>query len=222
MKNIKTIYFGDSIMAFDKKPYKCANEYNYSTPNEICRGYPTLLNERLGLIDVGNFAVGGHKAKEQLEIVLKTDFKEADLFIMAVGVNDFGGGTPIGSIDDKKEDNTFFGALNAILRHVFNSNPNIKVILMTPLHRNTLHRKEEFIRLASDSVYKGQTLYDFVSAIKAVGKKYNVTVCDMFNESGLTMQNAKDYTFEGVHPHNKGYEFIINPLIKAVKTTFNI
>ncbi|MBQ9937356.1 MAG: SGNH/GDSL hydrolase family protein, partial [Oscillospiraceae bacterium] len=99
---------------------------------------------------------------------------------------------------------------------------NIKVILMTPLHRNTLHRKEEFIRLASDSVYKGQTLYDFVSAIKAVGKKYNVTICDMFNESGLTMQNAKDYTFEGVHPHNKGYEFIIKPLIKAVKTTFNI
>lgn len=223
MKNIKTIYLGDSIVAYDGKPYTCTNEFGGPSSTEICRGYPTLLNERLGLVNIGNYAVGGHTILDQRNIILNLDFTEADLVIFSVGVNDFSKSVPIGKIPDMANpvfDDTFYGAYAQCLEHILKSNPKIKVILMTPLHRNTLHRNKNGATNISDTVINGNTLFDFADAIINLGRIYSCPVADMMSKSGLNKMNSKIFTFEGVHPNNDGYEFIIPTLINTVKSIF--
>lgn len=221
MKEIKTIYLGDSVMAFDGKPFNCANDYNQPNEHEICRGYPTLLKERLGLVNIGNYAVGGHGIFEQRDIILNLDFKDADLVIITVASNDFSKGTVIGTLPKTTDENypeTFYGAYAQSLDHIFKSNPKVKVVLMTPIHRNTLHRTGNVPINSIDSVINGNTLYDFSNAVINLGKLYSCPVADMFSNSGLNKFTLKEFTFEGVHPTNKGYEFIINPLINTIKS----
>lgn len=221
MKEIKTIYLGDSVMAFDSKPFDCANDYNQPNEHEICRGYPTLLSERLGLVNIGNYAVGGHGIFDQREIILKTDFKNADLVIITVGSNDFSKGTKIGTLPkttDESYPETFYGAYAQCLDHIFKSNPKVKVVLMTPIHRNTLHRTGNVPINSIDTVIAGNTLYDFADAVINLGRLYSCPVADMFSNSGLNKINLPEFTFEGVHPTNKGYEFIIDTLISTIKS----
>ncbi len=222
---IKTLYFGDSIVAFDGQNFCCENVYNHPNPTQTCKGYPTLLNEKLGLENLGNYAVGGHTILDQREFILKQDFSQAQLVIISVGVNDFSRSVPIGNLPDIANtvyDDTFYGAYAQCLDHIFNSNPSVKVILMTPLHRNTLHRNGSGVTSVSDTVINGNTLFDFADAIVNLGRIYSCPVADMLSNSGLNHINLKNYTFEGVHPTNKGYEFIVHELIKTVKNIFDI
>ena len=223
-KSIKTIYFGDSIMASDSKPYHYDNDNNQPDKNKLSRGYPTLLNEKLGLVNIGNFAVGGQTIKQQLEIILTKDLKDAELCIISVGINDFSLSTKIGSLpkstNTEFDENTFYGAYCKALHHIFTSNPFIKVVLMTPLHRDTLKRKPPARISGIDTVVNGNRIIDFVNAIRNIGEFFSCPVADMYANCGLNRYNLPKFTFEGVHPTNKGYEFITPTLINTVKSIF--
>jgi len=186
----------------------------------MCIGYPSLLEKHLGVIIKGNFAVGGQGIFEQKEIILQQEFKGIDLVILSVGVNDFSSGKPIGIIPPSTEtehDNTFIGAYCTALDHIFQCNPKIKAVLMTPLHRNTLHRTGNVPKSAIDTKINGNVLEDFSNAIIEIGRFYSCPVADMYANSGLNRFNLKDFTFEGVHPTNEGYEFIIGSLFDALQ-----
>ncbi len=215
---IKALYFGDSIMAYDNKPFTCVNDFNHPDITEVCAGYPTILSRELGVENLGNFAVGGNTIFDQLPKILAHDFEGANLVIITIGCNDFCVGLPIGKCDDECDD-TFCGAYNKAINHI-KSKTDAKIILMTPLHRNTLHRSPPNRVNCSDTVINGQTLYDFADAVKQIATKHNCFVVDMMVDSGLTLDNLKNYTFEGVHPTNKGYEFIKAPLITKIKQIF--
>lgn len=216
----KRVYtFGDSIMAQDQKPFEPANpEYNQDKVGMICRGYQTLLKERLGIDVVQDFAVGGQGVRDQMKIALEQDFRDIDIVLISVGVNNFSAGTPIGSIPATKEethDDTFIGDYCTMMDHIYRSNPKVKIILMTPLHRDTTHRKGNTPINDIQTRIHGNVLADYADAIKEIGSFYACPVVDMYRESGLNRFNLPLFTFEGVHPTNEGYEFIIQPLIHA-------
>lgn len=217
---MKIYCFGDSIMAHDGHPYTCSPELNGDDVGKLCAGYPSMLKKHLGLEVSANFAVGGDRIAQQKEVILGQDFSDVDLVIIAVGVNDFSCGTPIGSIPDSQEtvhDHTFIGDYCTALDHIFRSNPSVKVLLMTPLHRCTLHRVGDVPKNTIDLRVHGQVLDDFAQAILALGRFYACPVADLYGESGLNRFNLHRFTFEGVHPNNAGYEFICPPLIRKVR-----
>ena len=218
---IKALYFGDSIMAYDGKPFPCDNEFCHDDINEVCVGYPTILQNELGIINKGNFAVGGNTILDQLPKILENNFQDTDLVVITIGCNDFSIGVPLGTVETEDE-NTFCGAYSKAIMHIKKCNPHAKIVLMTPIHRNTLHRKPPYRINCSSTVTNGKTLYDFAEMVKKLGEKHDCFVVDMMNESGITMENTKDYTFEGVHPTNKGYRLITPPLIKEIKRIFDI
>ena len=177
------LYFGDSIMAADKKPFDYfAPSYNQEEMGQICVGYPTIIEEELGIKNGGNFAVGGHKIADQLPVILAHDFQGADLLVLTVGSNDFSQGTPMGELPkttDTAFPETFCGLYCQALDHVFRSNPRIRVILMTPLHRSTLHRQGDVPKNAIDTFINGQTLGDFAEAISKIGRFFACPVADI-------------------------------------------
>lgn len=208
-------------MAYDAKPFTCDNDFGHSDITEVCAGYPTILQRELNIVNKGNFAVGGNTIFDQLPKILANDFIDIDLVVITLGCNDFCVGVPIGTLDDDNED-TFYGAYSKAIKHIKSCNEQTKILLMTPIHRNTLHRTPPNRVNCSSTVINGKTLYDFAIAVKELAKMHSCEVVDMMNESGITIENAKHYTFEGVHPTNKGYEFITPTLIKKIKTIFDI
>ena len=215
----RVVFFGDSIMAQDKKPYEYAAEYNKELLGKICRGWPTILEEKFN-IETENFAVGGHQIKDQRDIILTKDFSNTDLIVIAVGVNDFSAGTPIGVIPDSQEtshDETFIGRYCTALDYIFTHNPLVKVVLITPLHRCTLNRTSPGPVNTIDTLVNGNTLKDYADAITQIGRFYACPVIDMYSNSGINRFNLELLTFEGVHPTNDGYRFSSWPIIDMFK-----
>lgn len=216
-------FFGDSIVAQDKKIYTYPADYNQNEIGTLCEGYPTIL-ERLFDFETYNFARGGQGISQQKEVILSKDFSGADLVIIGVGVNDFSAGKPIGQIPDSteaKHDATFTGEYCTALDYIYQSNPLIKVILMTPLHRCTLHRKGNVPVNTIDTRIHGNTLKDYAQAIIQIGAFYSCPVADLYGSSGMNRFNLRYLTFEGVHPTNAGYRFCSGPLVDAVKRTLD-
>jgi lysophospholipase L1-like esterase len=217
---MRVYYFGDSIMAQDGKEYTYSADYNHSEIGKICAGYPTLLKKYFNIDEKGNFAVGGHVIKKQAEVILSKDFSAVDLVFIAAGVNDFSFKTPLGKLPlstEREHDATFIGTYCTAMDYIYRSNPKIKAVLMTPLHRDTLNRAGNVPKSAIDTNINGHTLIDYVNAVKEIGAFYACPVADMYSNSGLNRFNMSLYTFEGVHPTNAGYEYIMGELISAVK-----
>ncbi len=219
MANKTVFFFGDSIMHRDKKVFDYSAEYNKDELGKMCKGWPSILEEKFNF-SYSNFAVGGDKISDQKEIILTKDFSKVDLVVIAVGINDFSNGTPIGTIPNSQEilhEKTFIGDYCTALDHIFKSNPLIKVMLTTPLHRCTLNRTSVGPKNTIDAKVNGNTLKDYADAIIEIGRFYSCYVVDMYSISGVNRFNLEYLTFEGVHPTNKGYEFTSPPLIDAFK-----
>ncbi len=151
---------------------------------------------------------------------MRQDFQGIDITVISVGVNDFSNGKRLGKLPISTATthaHSFIGDYCTALDYIYRSNPQMKVLLMTPLHRNTLHRAGKGPVNTIDSVVGGNVLKDFADAIKAIGSFYGCPVADMYAESGLNRFNLPKITFEGVHPTNEGYRFIAAPLIEAMK-----
>ncbi len=220
----KRVYcFGDSIMAADSKIFSYTADFNREEIGTECCGYPTLLAQETGVVIVNNFAVGGQGISGQKDIILQQSFSNIDIVIISVGVNDFSSGKVIGKIPSSTEeqhDNTFIGEYCTALDYICKSNPLVKILLMTPLHRNTLHREGKGPVNTIDTCIHGNILKDYADAVKDIGEFYGCPIADMYSESGLNRFNLPLLTFEGVHPTNVGYKFIITPLIQSIKKLY--
>ncbi len=221
LRGKKVFFIGDSIMAQDGKVYAYDDiMYNTEYRGTMCKGYPTLLKERLGIEIYKNTAIGGHTVKLQREIVTNEDVSEADVFVIAVGVNDFTWDTPIGKLPDSKDTEykeTFTGEFVRLLDDIYSRNPTAKTVLMTPLQKDTTkrygnYRKNDMFFVNS----AGHRLRDYAEAIVKIGKEYSCVVADMYGESGFNRFNLPLFTFEGTHPTNAGYEYVLPVLIDAL------
>lgn len=221
----KVIFVGDSIMAQDGKTYEYPSaKYNIDSIGNTCVGYPSILKDRLGIVNINNIAVGGQGVKGQMEIALRTDFTHADIVIIALGTNDFSANIPIGTIPDthlKEYPDTFIGNYCRMLDYIYSSRPTVKTVLMTPTHRNTFGRVNPGpVNDISTIGQNGHRLSDYAEAIKKIGAFYSSVVADMYSESGLNRYNLPLFTFDGVHPTDSGYNYIVKVLLKAMDNLF--
>lgn len=222
--NNKNVFFiGDSIMAQDKKAFDYPDiSYNHEKMGQICKAYPTLLEEQLGIRTVKNIAVGGHGIKAQKDILLKENLKATDIAVIGVGVNDFSGSVEIGELpetDNYEYKDTFIGHYCEMMDYIYKQNPRIKAVLMTPLHKDTRHRNVNRHDISSVNE-RGYRICDYADAIKRIGAFYACPVADMYSKSGLNRFNLPLFTFEGTHPTNEGYEYVIKVLTDALNELY--
>lgn len=115
---------------------------------------------------------------------------KAQLVIIAHGENDY----PylpdsLGTISDNKT-NSFYGALNRVITRVLESNYTIKIVLCTP------------VSVYPYGVYS-PGMDAAATAIRAVGKKWGIPVCDFSAEAGLNNVTnvAGKFSTDGLHPN---------------------
>jgi len=141
--------------------------------------------------------------------------EEADIVVIFGGTNDFGhGDAPLGSFDDTDE-YTFFGALKSLLKKTLTKYPCARVVLMTPIHRESENVTTNEIGLPT------KTLREFVEAEIQVAREFSVPVLDLWSLSGmqpLIPEQKKAFSADGLHPNDRGHERIARCLIGFLKT----
>ncbi len=178
--------------------------------------YWELLEDYLQLGNVTDMGIGGSCISVTSDYgtqynPLATRYNsipKADLIQIFMGTNDYGHDTPLGTIADTT-DISFYGALNLIIPALQTKYPESRIVFVTPLHRYGANG------LTYDYTENGagNTLKDYVDAIKEVCERYSVPVIDLFTISGINPAIADvktAYMPDGIHPNDAGHELIAN------------
>ena len=189
-KEIRWVAIGDSITYL--------NEHPDETGNRITKGYMTRVVEKLPNIKYNNQGHNGWTSGNIASEIEKLGLEKADVYSIFLGTNDWWQGRPLGAINDYKNNtgnNTVYGSFRIIINKLRSLNKNARIILITPMQRADFVYMGDMKNNAYGS-YKeknGQSLAQFAGAINAIGRYENFKVVDLYNKSGMTLQNLVKY-----------------------------
>ena len=183
--------------------------------------WTSFLSESCGFSSVVNLGVRGSKitktsAREDSFCERIVSVGETDNYIIMGGVNDFLFSSPMGEFGDNTQE-TFFGAVEYIIKTLLSAHPRSNVYFFTPMKCNHSDYGDS---LTENSI--GLKQEDYVSAIKKVCNKYSIPVLDLFNVSGMSpyVESVKLlYYGDGLHCSEEGYkrlsEKVISPYLNS-------
>ena len=122
-KELTWVAIGDSITYL--------NEHPDETGNRITKGYMTRVTEKLPYIKYTNQGHNGWTSGGIANAIEKLGLKEADIYSVFLGTNDWWQGRSIGTIDDYKANSgndTFFGSYRTIIDHLKKLNADSEII----------------------------------------------------------------------------------------------
>lgn len=208
--NYKYISHGDSITWYD------GNDF----PNgEKCIGYQQSIVNMLGVDEYKNLGQSGMPTANGVpdrpgvvNTILKADHSKAELCTILCGTNDFKLNVELGCLSDSDyDDETFYGAYQISIEKILKDNPNITLVLITPIQRD----KDGYDIYSTNEV--GYKLEDYVNAVIELGKYYNLPVCDLYNNCVIKYENITDYTIDGLHPNNEGQKIMGDYICEFLK-----
>jgi lysophospholipase L1-like esterase len=184
------IALGDSITYL--------NDHPEETGNRITKGYLTLVSEALPHINYINKGYNGWTAQRISQAIDTLGLEAADIYSVFLGTNDWWRGVAIGTFADYENNTgseTFYGSYRIILDKFRSLNSEAKIILITPMQRG------DFVYIAkmTNNAYgsyrekESQNLAEFAEAIVNIGKHEKLDVVDLYNQSGMTLENMVKY-----------------------------
>lgn len=205
MRGKSVVFYGDSITA------RYIDEHNYE--DDFRPHYTQLLAKEFGFY-FANYAISGATFAETTKNALvemqnsQAILASADYVSIMLGTNDYGFGRSLGTPSSAASESTVYGSVKLVLNTVFKANPNVKVMLVTPVDRF------DYGKGMDKANPKGYTLSDVVTAIKTVGNQYGVTVADV---SGIiTKDNKYDMLQrDSLHLSSDGYAALAAALKEA-------
>lgn len=129
---------------------------------------------------------------------------DVDLVTIFGGTNDYGGNRSLGTIKDDKTVNTFYGNIRNVIDKIQSLNPNVRIVFITPLKRGKFENQPVYPAPNG----RGYKLEQYVQAIKDVSGEKSIQVIDLFNDSGIDLNNLSQFTADNLHPNDAGYEKI--------------
>jgi lysophospholipase L1-like esterase len=189
-KEITWVAIGDSITYL--------NEHPGETGNRVTKGYMTRVAEKLPYVRYINQGHNGWTSGGIAENFDKLGVVKADVYSVFLGTNDWWQGRPIGTLADYEHNTgnqTVYGSFRIIINKLRSLNASAGIILITPMQRG------DFVYIAdmNNNAYgsykekNGQWLSQFAEAILLIGKKEKIPVVDLFNRSGITLENMVKY-----------------------------
>ena len=200
LKNKKIHFLGDSITA------------GYGLADRENERFEALIAKRTGAV-TRNYGVScscisldENRPFDDCFVTRQKDMEgDADLVVIFGGTNDQGRGTsPLGTIDDC-DYTTFYGALHTLYRAVIKDNPRGTVVALTPLHRG-----------GERSNTRGESLKQYVDAIREVAPLYSISVLNLYDEYGIDVtKNREDiekYMPDEIHPNALGHTILADKI----------
>lgn len=194
----------------------------YVTTGEIARGYMTQVNELSKNSYIvtnegrSGYAMAGATGSI-MAVGVAINYANVGLVTIDSGTNDFKLNKSIGNIgsifdaDTAFDLDTYYGAFRKLLNHIITSNPNTRIVLLTPIHRNNAGYTTESTNTA------GHKLSDYRDAILALSKMYSLQVIDLYTDCGINAKNLDIFTMDGLHPNDDGYTLMANSIHRQLQ-----
>lgn len=207
-KGAKSIGSSDNNRWKNKKWYAAGD--NITAGN----GYQNKVKAAASMNSVTTDAAVGKVMADIANSITTDKLKDIDLVTVFAGTADYSLDTPLGTINDNENSNTFYGNVHKTIKNIIDSNPNASVVFFTPLKRGAYKTYPVYPKANN----AGVKLEDYVKAIKDVCKSYNILVFDLFAESGINENNLKSYSTDNLNLNNAGYQRISTLIAGYLKT----
>ena len=182
--------------------------------------YITPLLEKTRFGSVNNYGKAGAcicgTALDSFVNRYNSILEDCDYFLIQGGTNDYSTSKPMGE-HDSTDNATFYGALNTILSRIQGDYPSAVIAITTPSQRNWNGDSPSETQDSVGINKQGLTLADYCSAIRYAADKYGILVVDLYNDCGITKENADSFTTDGLHPNRAGSELIAECIYQAFK-----
>lgn len=177
--------------------------------------YPTVVANSLGL-DVtygaqtgcGWLQVSGNKTAKT--IIDSTDFSQYNISTWGFGTNDYSNNQPLGDVDSPTGGNTVCGAIKYCIEKAYRDNPDLILILITPL--NASHPGATGKEMTYENNYRygtpntqGYTLSDLCQKIVDICDMYNVPCIDNRKGSVVNLRNINNVLIDKLHFRDRSY-----------------
>ena len=149
---------------------------------------------------------------DQLEAI---DFSNVELVLIQHGINDYYSGVPIRNEEDYWDEYTFTGALRCSLASLRETNPNMRILLVTPTY--TWHLRSKLTCEEYDAGYGVEE--DYIRAAMEVAAEFGVEVLDVYHNvfPHEKWEDWQTYTRDGVHPNEAGRELLAGIIADYLK-----
>lgn len=134
-----------------------------------------------------------------------------DLLTIFLGTNDYGGNHTLGNYSDPVTAGTFYADTRHTIEQILSYKPGIELVMVTPTPRGDYPGQP----VNPDPNSTGAFLWQYVDAIVQVAADYGVPVIDLYHNSGITMDNLAQTTFDNLHPNVLGHQLIAHQMINA-------
>ncbi|ATD55403.1 SGNH/GDSL hydrolase family protein [Clostridium chauvoei] len=207
---------------------KVINKDNYwEGKNLLCIGdsitsqelYQNEIKKIIGFNNVVTQSNPGFNLKQFMSNVTSEQIDNADLISIMVCMNDFGGNTPIGSINDKTDD-TFYGSIYMAIKKILEQKPDVRLMFVIP--HNPGQHDNYFNKINKKNKAEQHYYYEYVDAVEKSCRYYGIPVVNLYSECGLNEFN-QSYFFNSaddhVHPNKKLHDIfarIISSKIKSI------
>lgn len=133
-----------------------------------------------------------------LEVI---DFSQVEIVLIQQGINDYHAGVPIENPEDPYDVYTFLGALRSSVKALRKANPNLRIVLITPLY--TWYDSGLTCEEADQG---GGVLEDYVEAELRAAEELDIEVIDVYHDlfPHEKWEDKDLYMRDGIHPNEEG------------------
>ena len=212
-------YYKDKIINFlgDSITYGYNGNYANDSIARVSKPYPDIVKELLNCNLVNNYGSNGstiagdgiNSGTNPMNIRFNNMDETADYVVVFGGTNDHGQNITLGKIEDITNI-TFYGSLDILIKGLIEKYPTKRIAFITPLRKINIGANEN-----------GNTLEDFVNAIKEKCKQYAIPVLDFYNESGCIPQIESfkiNNLPDGLHPNQAYYYTLAKKIANFIET----
>lgn len=142
------------------------------------------------------------------------DFSRVETVIILQGINDYHAGIPIDNPEDPYDEYTFLGALRSSLDALKKTNPDLRVIWLTPTY--TWYTAAG--QTCEEADQGGGRLADYVEAQLQAAQEMDVEMIDVYHDfyPHNNWEDWKLYTFDGIHPNEEGQKMLARRIAEAL------
>lgn len=153
---------------------------------------------------------------ETVEGLSQVDFSRVETVLIQQGVNDYHAGTPIENPEDPYDEYTYLGALRSAVKDLRRTNPEIRIVLVTPTYTWYLQTDQT----CEEADNGGGRLEEYVEAELALARELGVETVDLYHDffSHEEWEDWALYTMDGIHPNETGRDKIAQRIAQILES----
>lgn len=149
--------------------------------------------------------------------------KSADLVIVFGGTNDFWyGDCPIGKRTDTSPE-TFYGALNTMMKYLLGAYPNADIVFLTPYQQSKDADETHGYKRSTYNNFGTGTLKEYQTAMLDRCQYYGIPVLDLYADYELNTADNREalvkygnYLCDGCHLNDAGYNLLARKIYRFI------